>query len=304
MWVFACNQFCLISRCEVGYGTRCQPQLKTSILELNHGGVTALAHHKPEVRTVGHRFLSDTRKERMEEPLQPKQEEPQKIAKVSRCRSLTHKNGCGQFFRTRPQCNAHGRYIVHAGKEPYKPRSVEGWRLLKGTPGKNQIGFVMQTLVSDDQGLMCIEILVPTASVMVDTAWVRGNRGGTQLARQDRELEPEIEGIEVVSAREGTAVAPSQRETSRLGIGRRLHFHRFHLRRQPTDCTQVSQKSPHRASRDGLLLSHKRAVPFNRCGRPTYHLAELGTRVIIRTHLTFLSVQDEKCAPGHKMIPT
>ena len=140
-----------------------------------------------------------------------------KNAKVSRCRILTHKNGCGQFFRTRPQCNAHGRYIVHAGKEPYKPRSVEGWRLLKGTPGKNQIGFVMQTLVSDDQGLMCIEILVPTASVMVDAAWVRGNRGGTQLARQDRELEQEIEGIEVVSAREGTAVAPSHARDFQAG---------------------------------------------------------------------------------------
>ena len=87
-------------------------------------------------------------------------------------------------------------------------------------PGKTQIGPVMDTFVSKDLGLICIEILVPTEALTVDAAYVRVCRGVTKIARQTREFEPYIETMEVVSVKEGATVAPSQPENSRLGIGR------------------------------------------------------------------------------------
>ena len=69
-------------------------------------------------------------------------------------------------------------------KEFDKPRSVEGSRLLRVVPGRTQIGPVLDGCVSEDQGLICTEILGPTESLRVDSAWVRV----TQLAGQTREL--------------------------------------------------------------------------------------------------------------------
>ena len=120
----------------------------------------------------------------------------------------------------------------------------------------------MDAFVSKDQGLLCIEILVPTESLMVDMAWVRVSRGGTQLTCQTIQFEPAIEWMEVVSVEEGTIVATRQPENSRLGIGR-------------------------------PLASQFPAVPMNRCSRPTYHVSDFGTIVTIRTHLTFGSVKDD-----------
>ena len=54
----------------------------------------------------------------------------------------------------------------------------------------------------------------------IDTAWARVSRGVRQLVRQTGEFEPDFEGVEVVSVKEGTTVAPSQPEKSRLGTGR------------------------------------------------------------------------------------
>ena len=84
--------------------------------------------------------------------------------------------------------------------------------------------LVKDTFVSEDQVLICIEILVPTESLVVDTAWVRENRGVAQLAHQTRECEPVTEWMGVVSVKEGRTVVPSEPDNSKLGIGRPVAF--------------------------------------------------------------------------------
>ena len=78
----------------------------------------------------------------------------------------------------------------------------------------------MDPFVSEDQGLICVEFLAPRESLMVDTAWVRVSRGATHLARQAGEFELEIEGVEEVSVKEGTTIAPIQPTNPRLSIRR------------------------------------------------------------------------------------
>ena len=46
--------------------------------------------------------------------------------------------------------------------------------------------------VSEDQFLIFIDIQLPTASLMEDTAWVRVSRGVTQLAQQTINFESSI----------------------------------------------------------------------------------------------------------------
>ena len=65
------------------------------------------------------------------------------------------------------------------------------------------MGPVFEAFVSENEGLMCREIQVPTVSWMVGTAWVRASRGVT---RQTGEFEPEMEGLDVLSVKEGTTV--------------------------------------------------------------------------------------------------
>ena len=65
------------------------------------------------------------------------------------------------------------------------------------------MGLVFEAFVSENEGLMCREIQVPTVSQMVGTAWVRASRGVT---RQTGEFEPEMEGLDVLSVKEGTTV--------------------------------------------------------------------------------------------------
>ena len=74
---------------------------------------------------------------------------------------------------------------------------------------------------------MCVEILVPTVSLMVETAWVRVSTGVTHLARQSQECEPDIEGMEIVFVKEGTPVASSQSEIARRCIGPLDHSDRY-----------------------------------------------------------------------------
>ena len=64
--------------------------------------------------------------------------------------------------------------------------------------GQTKIDPVMDAFASEDEGPVGTTIQVPTESWVVGTAWVREGRGGAQLARQTLEIEPEIEGMEVV----------------------------------------------------------------------------------------------------------
>ena len=97
---------------------------------------------------------------------------------------------------------------------------------MKAIFGTSQIGLVLDAFVSEDQGLMYIKIQVPTASLAVDTAWVRVSRGVTQLARQKGEFEPEVEGMDVYfcEGRHSSRSSPA-RKHPRLGIGRPIAAH-------------------------------------------------------------------------------
>ena len=77
----------------------------------------------------------------------------------------------------------------------------------------------------EDQGLMCMEIEVPTPSLVANIAWISISRGVTQLARQSSEFVPEIEGTDCVLVHGGTAVAQAQPEAPELSIGRPIAFH-------------------------------------------------------------------------------
>ena len=46
-------------------------------------------------------------------------------------------------------------------------------QVMRVIPGRTHIGALLHTFVLKDQGSMCVELLVPTASLMVETAWVR-----------------------------------------------------------------------------------------------------------------------------------
>ena len=62
------------------------------------------------------------------------------------------------------------------------PKHVEGSRVTRNIPGRTKIGPVLDVFVSEDQGLMCIDIEL--SSPVQNTAWIRKSRGVTQLARQ------------------------------------------------------------------------------------------------------------------------
>ena len=47
--ILACSELCLFFAVKIGYRTRCQLKIETSILEMNQEDVTALAHHEPQV---------------------------------------------------------------------------------------------------------------------------------------------------------------------------------------------------------------------------------------------------------------
>ena len=55
---------------------------------------------------------------------------------------------------------------------------------IKILPGRNALGPVLDAFVSQDQGLMCIELEVSSPSSMADAVWIRTSRGGAPLARQ------------------------------------------------------------------------------------------------------------------------
>ena len=114
-------------------------------------------------------------------------------------------------------------------KEIYQTEMYRRIEVVWSFSCESRIGLVLDALVSDDQGLMCIEIQVPTASLAVNSAWVRVSQGVTELARQTREFSPEIEGLDVsLRERRGTTVAPVQPDDPRRGIGQPIAAHRHH----------------------------------------------------------------------------
>ena len=76
--------------------------------------------------------------------------------------------------------------------------------------------------VSEDQGLLCIDIEV---SSPLHGTWIRPSRGDMPRARQSSEFAPEIGGTACIMANGGTAVAPVHPEVPELSIGMSIAFH-------------------------------------------------------------------------------
>ena len=55
----------------------------------------------------------------------------------------------------------------------YRPRSIEGSRMIRKYPWKKQICPVPDVFVSEEQRLKCVEIKVPSPSKVSSTAWIR-----------------------------------------------------------------------------------------------------------------------------------
>ena len=104
---------------------------------------------------------------------------------------------------------------------------------------------------------------------------LRVSRGVTQWARQTSEFEPDIVGMEGPSVKEGTTVAPSQPEKSRMGIGRPIAA----PSQIPPQCITrpIASQVPASSSNKPLLTPN--------------HLPNLGTKM---TLLTFLSTKDDE----------
>ena len=84
-------------------------------------------------------------------------------------------------------------------------------------------GSVPDVFVSEDQGLLCIDIDI--TSPVQNTACIRIGRGGTQWARQSSEFAPEIEGSDCVFTNAGTAIAQAQPKDPNLCIGTPIACH-------------------------------------------------------------------------------
>ena len=99
-------------------------------------------------------------------------------------------------------------------------------------------GPVPDVFVSEDQGLLCIDIEV--SSPMCNTARIRISRGVKEWARQPSEFE----GTDTVVINGGTRVAHARRSricTSEHRLRFILTSHRHH---HPTGCTQARRISP------------------------------------------------------------
>ena len=113
-------------------------QNETSILELYQEGVTALVHHEPQVCAVGDQLLPESNKEQVKEPPQPTQQEL--MEKASQEAGFSYTIDIGQFFRTRPLCNTHGKWVVPLCREFTRPSSIEGSRILGNILARSQTG--------------------------------------------------------------------------------------------------------------------------------------------------------------------
>ena len=145
-------------------------------------------------RWCGH-VLTELKKEQEKEPLQPTQQEL--MVKASQEAEFSKTTDVGHFFKTRPLYNTDGKWVCTALQRIYQTEMYRRIEVVWSSSWESRIGPVLDALVSDDQGLMCIEIQVPTASLAVTSAWVRVSQGVTELARQTREFSPEIEGLDV-----------------------------------------------------------------------------------------------------------
>ena len=193
-----------------------------SILELNQEEVTAsaevtvVAHHEPQVCAVLGHLLSYAGKERLEEPPQPTQE--QLVAKVAQEAGFSKRSDVvNSLGRDRNATLTEDTvYLVARNLTNQDLSKTPGYcEFFQGEP---EIGPVMDTCVSEDQGLICTVILVPTELLMVDTCTGTRKQRSHEIGTSKREyVEPDTQGIDVGFVKEGTTGQP---DSAMLGIGR------------------------------------------------------------------------------------
>ena len=114
------------------------------------------------------------------------------------------------------------------------------------------------------------KIQVPTASLAVNTVWVRVSRAVTRLARQ-KEVDPDTEGVDVSFVKGGTAVAPISRS--------------FQAGRRAADCSTFT------------IHTETDCFPFNSERR-----RQFGPTIAIGQRRWFSLEYSERCSHGQKMI--
>ena len=122
----------------------------------------------------------------------------------------------------------------------YQTKICRRIRDIKTYPGTTKIGPILDVFVSEDQGLLCVDIEVSAYGY-------EKSRGVSLWPRQSSEFAPKIEGPQ--------SLRPSLK-TQICASGDRVRFILKSHRHHPTDCTQASQILPGRASGDRLLSSH------------------------------------------------
>ena len=212
-----------------------------------------LLHHEPQVRAVGDHLLHEP-KNRWKNHTSTNAARTQRES-FSR-NGILKNNRHWSILQDKTAVRSWRKMVCPLSKEKW--RSIEGSKLSRIIPGKSQIGPVPDAFVSEDQGLMRIEIQVPAASLAVDTAWERVSRGVTPLARQTGEFAPEIEGMNVTfgERRHSRCSSPARRSQAGHWGTDCSTLHKPHRRHHATDSNPGSQKPSGRGSGDRLLSKH------------------------------------------------
>ena len=109
----------------------------------------------PRVCAVGDRVLPESKKEQVEKPPEPTQQEL--VVTASEQAVFSKTVYVGQFFKTMAVCEARTRITAPYCKEFTQTRSIEGCRIIRSIFGTTKIGAVLDVFVSEEQGLLCVE---------------------------------------------------------------------------------------------------------------------------------------------------
>ena len=113
--------------------------LRSSISGTHHDqSLRAMGDHllycNPRVCGLGDHVLSEPKKAQVKELPEPTQHELG--VKASQEVRFSKTVNVGQFFSTRPECDAHGRSTAPYCKELTTPRSIEGSMTIRNIPGR------------------------------------------------------------------------------------------------------------------------------------------------------------------------
>ena len=145
---------------------------------------------------TGDYVLLKSREVQVKETRQPTQQEL--LLRTSQEAGFSSTVGLGQFFGTRPRCNAEGKWIVPACNEFTKPRPIEGAMMVNILLGQHNNwsrltrGRLRGSMSHVPRDLRAMTIA--SGKYCTDTT----------------EFELEIDGLDCVFVNGGTAFAPTQ----------------------------------------------------------------------------------------------